>query len=109
MDGKVDPNFFFQLALSLNFLLNAAALLMGIYAARKRQPTTTEELYRDFARKEDLEQIRTEHSKTAAEWFGALRQFNSSTEEKFAALIRSVALMEGELRASRGRPISSNN
>lgn len=70
-------------------LLNGFTMLVAL----RRKPAITEEMYRDFATKEELRQLRAEFLKTAAEIFDISRQLKQSLSD----LNHAVGRIEGAL------------
>lgn len=64
----------------------------------RRRPGVTEEVYRDYATKKELAELRQDFNKSMAELFSRQHMNQSSIEDKFSAILRSVGQIEGQLK-----------
>lgn len=69
-------------------------IVVGISSLR-RKPALSEELYRDFATKEELRQLRTEFLSTAGEIFHVTRQLKESSEQSMRELSSALHRVGG--------------
>jgi hypothetical protein len=69
---------------------------IAIYAAR-RKPSISEELYREYATKKDLAELRCDFNKTISEYFARQHLNQSAIDDKFQAIMRSIGKVEGKL------------
>lgn len=93
-----------QQAIMIGQIILAAIPLMvfvqigiQIWSARRR-PGVTEEVYRDYATKKELAELRHDFNKTMSEFFSRQHMNQSAIEDKFQAIMRSVGSIEGELK-----------
>jgi hypothetical protein len=78
-------------------LATIAQLLLNIYNSR-RKPSVAEELYRDFATKKELADLRVDFRETMNEFFTRQHQNQSATDDKFNSIMRSIGVVEGEIK-----------
>lgn len=62
-----------------------------------RQPALSEELYRDFATKSELIQLRSEYLKTMGEAFDAVRRLQAAVESELRSQTAALSRIEGKL------------
>jgi hypothetical protein len=70
---------------------------IAIYAAR-RKPSISEELYREYATKKELLDLKADCTKTMNEYFARQHLNQSSIDDKFQAIMRSIGKVEGQLQ-----------
>jgi len=67
-------------------------------ASLRRKPSVSEEIYRDYATKKELSDLRCDFNKTMGEFFARQHNNQSAVEDKFQAILHSVGRIEGELK-----------
>ncbi len=67
----------------------------------RRKPSISEEVYRDFATKKELAQLRTDFNSTMTEFFSRQHTNQSAIDDKFTSIMRSVGRIEGELKSQK--------
>jgi hypothetical protein len=83
------------------FALITAAQVGGIIAnivSIRRKPSIPEELYRDYATKKELFDLRNDFNKTMNEFFNRQHINQASIEDRFQAIMRSVGRIEGAIQ-----------
>ncbi len=70
---------------------------VAVWNAR-RKPSVSEEVYRDYATKKELAQLRADFNATMTELFARQHLNQSAVEDKFNAIMRSVGVIEGQLK-----------
>lgn len=63
----------------------------------RRKPSISEELYREYATKKDLAELRTDFNKTMNEYFSRQHMNQASIDDKFVSIMRSIGKVEGKL------------
>ena len=105
--------------LAVMFLLNFISKLIEIKKSGERHPPVAEELYKEYARKSELDcmelrlrgemrDITTRTEKTIAEIFSVQREMKTSTEKTFHEIGLMVGriegLIEGHLSEKKSQP-----
>jgi len=70
---------------------------VAIWSGR-RKPGVTEEVYRDYATKKELAELRQDFNRTMTEFFARQHINQSAIEDKFQAILRSVGQIEGQIK-----------
>jgi len=86
-----------RLILAIVPLASIISVVLSVWHAR-RKPSVSEEVYRDYATKKELADLRTDFNKTMGEFFARQHLNQSAVEDKFNAILRSVGRIEGELK-----------
>jgi hypothetical protein len=86
-----------RLILAIVPLTTIAGVAANIWNAR-RKPSVSEEVYRDYATKKELSELRQDFNKTMSEFFARQHINQSAVEDKFQAILHSVGRIEGELK-----------
>jgi hypothetical protein len=84
-------------AAAIVFISTIVSIVSSI-ASMRRKPTVSEEVYRDYATKRELAELRCDFNKTMGEFFARQHSNQSVIEDKFQAILHSVGRIEGELR-----------
>jgi hypothetical protein len=71
---------------------------VAIWSGR-RKPGVTEEVYRDYATKKELAELRHDFNKTMNELFSRQHLNQQDIDNKFNAIMRSVGQIEGQLKS----------
>lgn len=93
-----------QQAISLGQIIVALlplAVLVQIGVAvwsGRRRPGVTEEVYRDYATKKELAELRHDFNKSIGELFARQHLNQQSIEDKFSSIIRAVGKIEGQIQ-----------
>jgi Tfp pilus assembly protein PilO len=85
--------FFWRAATFLVLVLGIAGTITSLIVSVRRKPALPEELYRDYATKAELYQLRTEFLKTTGEVFDVMRQLKNQMDP----FIAQVNRLEGAL------------
>jgi len=96
------------LVLGLGVLLAVVASALSIYRSLRdpgRHPPLSEELYRDFATKSDLAQLRNEYLKTVGEAFDAIRRLQAAVEVELRNQTAALSRIEGKLENCPGADV----
>lgn len=76
------------------------AALISVFANlwnARRKPSISEELYREYATKKELAELRAEHTKTMSEYFTRQHLNQLSIDDKFQSIMHSIGRVEGKL------------
>lgn len=63
----------------------------------RRRPGVTEEVYRDYATKKELAELRHDFNKSMSELFARQHLNQSSIEDKFNSILLKIGKVEGKL------------
>lgn len=86
-----------QIIVALLPLAVIAQIAIALWAAR-RKPSISEELYREYATKREVAEIRSDFNKIIGELFNRQHLNQSAIDDKFSAIMRSVGMIEGQLK-----------
>jgi predicted NAD/FAD-binding protein len=86
-----------RLILAVVPLASIISVIVSVWNAR-RKPSVSEEVYRDYATKKELADLRTDFNQTMSEFFSRQHINQSAVEDKFQAILHSVGRIEGELK-----------
>ena len=104
MPSNVSPEllsqaiFLMQALIALGVLLPFIRIGISIWAAR-RQPSITEQLYKDYATKKDLEKLENHFNETMTEYFVRQHNESSAINDKFQAIMQSIGEIKGQLKS----------
>jgi hypothetical protein len=86
-----------ELAWKIVLILNNVMALVMAFAAMRRKPPVQEELYKDYATKDDVRQLRSEFLKTTGEIFDVQRNIRAATDETFMEVKQKLGYIDGAL------------
>lgn len=81
------------------------AALISVFANlwnARRKPSISEELYLKYATKIELAELREESNKTMSEYFKRQHLNQTSIDDKFQSIMRSLGRVEGKLNKGSG-------
>ena len=78
-------------------IMSAIGTPLSVWLSSRRTPPVTEELYRDFATKEEVRQLRQEFLSTSGEIFDVMRKLKESLDESMRPLVAQINRLEGVL------------
>ena len=64
----------------------------------RRRPSVSEELYRDFATKGELKDLRADFNASMTEYFSRQHTNQSAIDDKFQAIMQSIGRLQGEFK-----------
>lgn len=92
-----DADFAWKLFIIVNSFVSLVAMIIGVYASLRRNPPVAEELYRHYATKDDVRQLRDEFLKTMAEIFDVQRKMKETTDATFMGVQTKLGFVDGML------------
>jgi hypothetical protein len=84
-------------AAAIIFISTIVSIVSSI-ASMRRKPSVSEEVYRDYATKQELADLRHDFNKSMNELFSRQHLNQQSIDDKFSAILRSVGQIEGQLK-----------
>jgi len=85
-----------QIIVALLPLATIAQIAIAIWAGR-RKPGVTEEVYRDYATKKELADLRYDFNKSIGELFSRQHLNQQSIDDQFKTLIKDVGNLNGQI------------
>lgn len=86
-----------QIIIALLPLAVIAQIGIAVWNARRR-PGVAEEVYRDYATKKELAELRQDFNKSISELFTRQHLNQQSIEDKFNSIILKIGKVEGQLK-----------